>query len=75
MDRPNYKTKPTSRAKWQTRIRAPPGDPDGHLPDGGTLPIRSPNSLDIPNEFAQVADHCGQTPAFLDGFMRVHAVP
>ena len=26
----------TSRAKWQTRILAPPGAPDGHGRDGGT---------------------------------------
>jgi hypothetical protein len=35
-DRPNYKTKSRRAAKWQTRILAPPGTPDGHGRDGGT---------------------------------------
>jgi hypothetical protein len=64
-DRPNYKTKPTSRAKWQTRILAPPGAPDGHGPDRGTWLVRSPASPDQQH---------AQMPAFLGGFARV-AVP
>jgi hypothetical protein len=44
-DRPNYKTKPTSRAKWQTRIPSSPGALDGTGPTGN-LAVRSPASPD-----------------------------